>query len=704
MLADGRTARYRVQGDPTGAITATFTRGTWSTVSTFTGPVAPVGFLVGTVATPNITYLDVRLAPIAGEQLVVGTITDADAELAFSGAGTGSIVLAPIAPVRLAGTSTYRFFLTGSFAPGAVEVRFIGASFSSTESGLLPTNPGDDQPTGNVEETETFVAQQLTADLVDPLPGSTIATEALNERGYIDVTYTIPAYATELDLASITDLEPEFTIAPAPAVTGTIALDHSKAPVLVGPPSGNAYIFRYFTTGTLSSGNVVLTFIGGSLLFRDAAGDTIPFFASHEVAVYDGPDSGPDFAIDVPFGPAGALDGTSISAADISIVGVTISAPVETNTAGTYRFGVTGTGLAVGTKLIVSYVNGSWTYGAAGGGTLLSVVESTRTMAKSAGTYIDVVFSTAGGVTLDANSILDTTGPRGAELALDGSGLGTGLTRVQLDSTKAPSILTDGRTVRYYLTGTFAPGKVTVEFLGGSWQDELGNPGTTGSASFQLIETVKQAAAGQAPDKVFFIDISGKMTLQLADLFDEPLLEIRGKVSLEIGDRKVKDNNNCYVYPTGTVTQLVAGCNVPLVGDTTEPIKRFRFALRASGTIKVIKLGNIASGAASFVLETGDEIQFWGVAAFQTNFEFLEQYGIYLKGSALLQFNATDSLQRETISLEGIPGGIVFALPTGSNSTALSSLPTDTFSPIALPAECWRVRRDRSSQSVGVGV
>ena len=91
------------------------------------------------------------------------------------------------------------------------------------------------------------------------------------------------------------------------------------------------------------------------------------------------------------------------------------------------------------------------------------------------------------------------------------------------------------------------------------------------------------------------------MELRLADLTPEPLFEIRGKVSLEIGRNSATNKT--------------------------------RFLLAASGTIKVFKLGNLASAAAKFVLEVGDDfadIEFWGVAAFQTNFEFLEQYGIYL--------------------------------------------------------------------------
>src|SRR5439155_10066341 len=168
-----------------------------------------------------------------------------------------------------------------------------------------------------------------------------------------------------------------------------------------------------------------------------------------------------------------------------------------------------------------------------------------------------------------------------------------------------------------------------------------------------LMEPIQTEADGTTPPgKVFFIDISGALELRLADLFDEPILEIRGKVSLEIGKNAT----------TGDV----------------------RFALTASGTIKVIKLGNLASGAATFVLQTGDSLadtELWGVAAFSTNFDFLHTYGVDLQGHALLEINTTAHAKTEKLSLEGIPGGVItsFTSPAGA-------LPTDRYNPVALDA------------------
>jgi hypothetical protein len=46
--------------------------------------------------------------------------------------------------------------------------------------------------------------------------------------------------------------------------------------------------------------------------------------------------------------------------------------------------------------------------------------------------------------------------------------------------------------------------------------------------------------------------------------------------------------------------------------------------------------------------------QFWGVASLQTNFSVLEQFGIYVNGSGLLEINTTAAQKVETLTLKGI--------------------------------------------------
>ena len=106
-----------------------------------------------------------------------------------------------------------------------------------------------------------------------------VGVDTVNGRSYVDVTYTLPSYASSLDTSSVTDLAPEFTIAPANPSDGTIALDSTQAPILMSQ-TATTYTYRYFTTGTLHGANAVLTYIGGSVSFVDTAGQSIPLFAS----------------------------------------------------------------------------------------------------------------------------------------------------------------------------------------------------------------------------------------------------------------------------------------------------------------------------------------------------------------------------------------------------------------------------------------
>src|SRR5262249_52207735 len=89
------------------------------------------------------------------------------------------------------------------------------------------------------------------AGLAGPVDGGAIAQGELNGRGYIDVSYAVPT-GQSLDDSSITDLAPEFTIA---ASSGTIALDATQAPVLVGAAT---HTYRHWVVSNAATG-VTLT-------------------------------------------------------------------------------------------------------------------------------------------------------------------------------------------------------------------------------------------------------------------------------------------------------------------------------------------------------------------------------------------------------------------------------------------------------------
>src|SRR5207253_10858123 len=142
------------------------------------------------------------------------------------------------------------------------------------------------------------------------------------------------------------------------------------------------------------------------------------------------------------------------------ISGLAVTSQGSTSSPGVFRYTVAASGLKSGDHLTATYVAGTWSYNL-GGTPDPAVVAASSVLALHDGSFIDVRFNSAGGVPLDPASITDS-GAGNDEFMLGGSGLGTGPTLVQLDQTQAPSILADGQTVRYYVTGQFVAGLVTV--------------------------------------------------------------------------------------------------------------------------------------------------------------------------------------------------------------------------------------------------
>ncbi|CAB5140735.1 diguanylate cyclase/phosphodiesterase (GGDEF & EAL domains) with PAS/PAC sensor(s), partial [Olavius algarvensis associated proteobacterium Delta 3] len=606
-------------------VTVTFITESWSYIdnsggavdSTQTGTVP-----VGDPTTINKTYIDVAFRPTGGNTLDVDSITDInDPEFTLGGSGRDTAALdATQAPDQLPGTNTFRYYLTGSFVPGEVTVAFIPGSWT------------DNTSTVNLGETERFGVHELSADLADPVAGAAVDTEAINHRGFIDVTFQVPAYAAELDIDSIIDLAPEFTLSAAGGQE--LALDDTQPPLHLG---GN--IFRYWTRGDFASGDVTLTFIDSSWSAKDPDGDRVHNFAERTLTVeLDDSDA---LFIDVHFGDLSTLDRSSITGDEFTVTRADdrsenlTAVLINEVQLHTYRYRLTGN-VSAGDDVTLSFNEGNWTYDGVD-----SEVEAPRTVTIAAGdtrSYLDVRFQTLGSAEL-AGSTID-----GDEIVLGGSAT----TVNDVSVVGAPTRLGDGHTYRYYLDGNLEKGTVTVDFIAGSWTDENGTPGAAETESFQVIEQIRSADPAES-NKLFFIELTGGLELRLGELFAEPIFEIRGETTLEI--------------------------------DFAQKY----FTLDASGTIKVIQIGNIASGAARFILDMNNQSvssgmpEFWGVARFETNFDVLEQYGIFLKGKAGLQVNLTGTPKTETLVLEGIPGDMLFEVSDASKAASLdgaSTVPT----------------------------
>ncbi|MBL8335376.1 MAG: hypothetical protein JNM97_01270, partial [Rhodoferax sp.] len=213
---------------------------------------------VATPATANTSYIDIRYQPVTGMVLDADSITDPGAEFAITGEGRGTVSFASIAlPVlRLTNSNTFRYFLQGDFAAGEVRIEMAPDSFQSAatdtagvvESGAVVGNLGTSVAAGTAER---FTVVVLTAALADPVAGGSVDADLLNQRGWFDVTFGLNGFDS-LDVASITDLDAEFTVTIAEG-SGTLVLDNSQAPVRIGE-TGTTY--RYWYTGTFKTGKL----------------------------------------------------------------------------------------------------------------------------------------------------------------------------------------------------------------------------------------------------------------------------------------------------------------------------------------------------------------------------------------------------------------------------------------------------------------
>ena len=129
-LASGQslTVRFKTTDAATGFA---YTDGT---VNTFEGPVAPVNLTVGSTTTPNVSWIDLLINPAAGDQLIASSIT-AERACTWRGAGATGVQLAPIAPMQIAGTSIWRFFVLGSFGAGGVTLDIDANRFALQPDG-----------------------------------------------------------------------------------------------------------------------------------------------------------------------------------------------------------------------------------------------------------------------------------------------------------------------------------------------------------------------------------------------------------------------------------------------------------------------------------------------------------------------------------------------------------------------------------------
>ncbi|MHC4396737.1 MAG: hypothetical protein ACYS1A_13895 [Planctomycetota bacterium] len=620
-------------------------------------------------------YIDVTFAPTIGNTLNVGSITSGGHKFTLSGPGVDNVIITPTeTPSQLDGGNTFRYDLTNvlpdGFLVGEVIVTFQAGAWQDGEF-------------SNIQEVEVFTVQGPTADLEDPANGTYIGVNSFNNRGWIDVPIYVPAGHT-INMDSVTDIDAEFTL--GGDGTANIQIDDTQAPILIDADTNT---FRYWITGIFEAGDVAVTFLAGTWSTTDGDGAshdntyqaTTTLFSNGStplnityVDVVFRSTSGNSLDISSVIDGDNEFDFDGSGADDIDFLAG--QAPTQMYGTMTFRYYLVGS-FTPG-EVLVKFIGNSWSDTAGDGSTIDNLAETEDFTIFELGAdlvdpvdgnvanlselndiqrkYIDISFSTYSDIALDISSITDTD----PEFNLSGPGIGN----VELDGT-VELIDASTNTFRYHFTGNFDTGRVNLEFIEGSWQDTEGNLGAAETEIFAVVEP----ATTTETTRVFFIELSGG--LQLRDplgFASDPLLHIRGKVVLEID------------------------------------YQRAIFTLDLSGTVEIYKIGNVASGAGRFVLDGSQGLsrvpQFWGVLKFQTNFDFLTPYGIYLYGTAMLQINATEYTKIETLTLQGVPGDIIFGITNpGLVLTLQGELPDGMFQDNPLSAN-WITEFDNANYTL----
>ncbi|HSO69543.1 MAG TPA: hypothetical protein VLQ67_07855, partial [Arachnia sp.] len=482
---------------------------------------------------------------------------------------------------------------------------------------VVLTVPVADDPETPLDET---------GEATRPLSGATVGRDLLNQLKYLEIRFRGTS-GFGIDHTTIGGGEIEFR-GPDGAL---IALG---APVRVGTSD----IYRFSFTATLPAGTYTVTFLAGR--FADLGGnlnaaETETLYVTSPASSITNPGAGSvvdakEFTgrgwIDVTFPDFGLngllLDRSSITDADaefsirdangdLVVIGTGVLV-----TGNTYRYYFSG---YTSGALTLTFLDGAWLsvdgtpYSAATHGTPTS--ESLTEAIIKQRTWLAVRLTPTFG------SSVNTATLGSDDLTLTGAGaeaLTWNHVRFVEDGANGSGIAFYG--YLFPSSGQLAAGTLTVTFNAGAWKDTADNFSAAGS------ETVRVIVQGTS----FYIELSGGIMLSAGDFLPEPLLHITAEVILEID------------------------------------LARTAFILTFQGQISVYGLGAIGATAGRFVLVMGDENtnpmypvpQLWGVASIETNFEELEQYGLYISGSAQLRINLTNEVKTETLTLKGVgPGG-----------------------------------------------
>lgn len=621
--------------------------------------VAPIdGATIDIVDMGAINRIGVTYLPGTGAELDVSTLNDADTVFTITGPN-GSWQVG--GPGVLEGVNYYYDLPSDLvFEPGEYTVTFAEGTYSDTAG------------VANEVSSATFTIRAVYASIVNFRDGGRMSLSEARAIGSLDF-YVGPTRGSSVEEGTILDEEIEWTVVDP---NGTRYPIVSKAVSLGGGQFGlslptsmswqpGEWTFELAEAGFGDSAGFTNAAVTYSLLVDGAEGRANLNAAGVSISTLNGKGY-----LDVTYtGAAGAvIDVASIldASAEFELTGSAVQnvslSDGEVIEIGNGIFRYPFTGEFTTGDFEINFAEGTWTD--AEGTTNFSNVES-FTAVELGGTlveprafdvaernqinsrqYLLVAFDDPLGVGMNEASITDN----GLEFRLSGDGVGTAVL-----SGAATKVDVDGETFwKYPFSGSFEEGLVTVDFLEGNWSDNNGN---LGGASEELISVYRQSSS-------FYISLGGFVELEAAGLtpdYDgngepDPLLLMKGEVVLTFEE---------------------------VVDEVTYETVGLLMNLQVSATLEMFYLGNIGSAAANLTVGFGNvnaggglfgenTIALWGAIKIQSNLGFLENIGVKANAEMMLYVNSTTTDRTEVLTLEGIPGDVIF---TFNDAGIIGSLP-----------------------------
>jgi hypothetical protein len=302
--------------------------------------------------------------------------------------------------------------------------------YGSLKTGLRDAN-GNDVPVTVISEAPA----QPTPTLAGPRTGDNVSLAEINERGFIDVPFTVPD-GHRLDEASILDVQPEFDVSVTGGAAGDyVKLDETQPPLLI---DANTHTYRYWVRGRVSAGATVsITYLEGKWATFDATGKSVGCAATSQTVANAVNTIGTGY-LDVLLTPTAnqQVDAVSVNGDEIMLPGgLAVSnmfGPTRLTGTNIFRFYVTGE-FALGPVTIdlpadkwsdtagpnIASV-GSFTVvqpeasvatpfdSTPAGSTSVDVTTANKAVGADNKLYIDVTFAATPGATLDYASIMDS--------------------------------------------------------------------------------------------------------------------------------------------------------------------------------------------------------------------------------------------------------------------------------------------------------